>query len=366
MAVYAGLRIILAALLYAAALAEPATARPTGPIVATFLAPKADTIVIGRITAAAFPTPQRCCTDSTMFDGTATLRAAAILKAPSAKPGPFLTLHIHSFNTVGKNSFAIFFLNHAGDGTYTNADTDHWFLEARRSAPERAALPADPVAAIAQEMLAILATPPMQITSRETGVNCVGEPLARSGADAIYAEAMWALEATPPGLVEPALRRLAMSPNPQIRLWCTASLISHGDFTALPASVPALLAPTRQIASAAWEVASMLEDQDTVPATLSQPLMTLLGSSDAQLRAAAAHALGRVSTQAVIHPLADAIQREPDVEAMRSEMDALCRATGTDDAPCDKITWIGYGVENPPLWRQWAKAHASAHVPPPI
>jgi hypothetical protein len=334
------------------ALVASAACRPSSAPEAGSMLSEANEVVVGRVTKIAWPDGRpMAMTDWTTFRQSATINVSAVVKG-EADVGARLLVDIRTYHPVALNSFGIFFLNHDSDDAYRNADIDHWVLTAKPFNSARTAHATDPTAAVAQEMLAILATPSAQLGRLAATAMQIGSP--DTSPAGLHEMAAWALADIPVAYVVEPLRQLAAGPDQTIRIWATSSLVHHHAYSALQAIVPDLIVPQAEALVAARDLGRKLGAAG-LPDSLAPTLIHLLASKVRTLRGNAGYALGGIATQEAVVPLATAIESETDLEAMRREVEGLCRATSTRTPPCDKVGWYGYHIENPPLWRAWAQ-----------
>jgi hypothetical protein len=363
-------RSIALAMIGLLAFAAPCTARPTSDPRAADLVEVADTIVIGRVTAAVLPNGRPSEIDEwTEFDQILDITVDRTLASPAPLPTPRIRVKTHTYNPAREEFYAIFFLRRASDGSLSNAREDGWYLAAKQVSSSRNAPAETPLLAVEREMLEILATAPDRVLAPGTGVNLYSERTRQLYSawnqqmiDIVYAEASAALRMGLDAEIRAGLRALAHGDRPTTRLWAAATLFKNEDADELETVIPDLMAPPPEAHGAAIRAGSRLSNLGFAAGSDLASFVTLLHSREAAVRSGAAAALrqgsreGHVDIAAVIDPLIDAVEAESDLGALRSETDALCDVLAIRTRPCPDLPPNAREADLLPLSKSWALA----------
>jgi hypothetical protein len=254
--------------------------------------------------------------------------------------------------------YGIFFLKQGENGAYAAADPDHFPVVASPTYQPAPAEPGDLETQIARELVAVIATPPIALIDRFSGVNdpwavvAPGSDDPLSAADGIYNHASEAIETLPQTTTRPLLEPIVGSPHELSSLWAIICLTSQGETRYLPGVEDLLLNQPSQFKRTLGYLALVMGSKydnftpDDIPF-----LSNLLTSSDVTVRHAAASALAHLKTDAVIVPLASMAMKDEDRHVRMQAFMGLCNVAGMNAPPCharfDETAHLAY-------WTQWA------------
>jgi hypothetical protein len=168
------------------------------------------------------------------------------------------------------------------------------------------------------------------------------------------------LKSIPYSKVYPHLRAIAASGQFPARLWAISCLLhtdGPNDFESqkarhLESVAPLLLDPRQEWEQAIADLAGSIERRVRSPKAVAA-LSTLLNSTDARLRAAAASALADMATASVIAPLARTALYDSEQGVRYQAVRGLAEATGAANVPTMALF---QRLEDRVLrfWQQWA------------
>ena len=226
--------------------------------------------------------------------------------------------------------YGIFFLRAAGDGTFVGADPRAFSVIA---VPATTAVTRDldPLIAIAQELAAVLETPPSQLVETRTRHKSAtvlqqAQDLYNDAANAIWRIPVSASRA-------PLEAALKSSPDVLNRCWIIASLIEKGTPVSMDSIKAYLQNPMPGTETTRTAVIQAIGTNRVSP-NLTPTLIEFLGSTDVEMRRAAAHALREIENDAAIKALAVTALHDDDAKVRSYAETGLCWATETRTPPC--------------------------------
>jgi HEAT repeats len=221
--------------------------------------------------------------------------------------------------------------------------------------------PTDVLGALTGEFIAVLTTPPAVLTP----VNGVQDLVVATPGDQVqyvYYQAASALQTIPNAVAGSSLSALATSKRVPASLWAMYSLFSMVDWNDenakavdLASVQPILMNPTPDLAFTVSMLANAIEGNLKSPQAV-PTLAALLGSTNLEVRRAAAADLSDIATPNVVEPLAKVALNDEDERVRFLAVRGLALATNAAKPPTI-ATFRQQQDEILQFWRDWARSN---------
>ncbi len=294
------------------------------------------------------------------------IQADRVLKGAGGLPqGPLvvrLDMVQPGYEFVSEGQYGIFFLHRLGPyQPYAAVDPYHPVVTASPARNSALPNPADPLSNVAQELARVFTTPGSLLIDPPTTTLVVAPPIEQM--QWIYYYTASAMKSIPYETAGRPLLAIVGSSSILARLWAIDCLLFMGrsdDIEAVKLNVlqsvePVLLNPTPDVALTVSMLGDDILGQITSPAAVPQ-LASLLSSSEATVRRAAAGNLSQIGSDAVIASLAKVALHDQSPDVRYFAVQGLAKATGARVWPTREAFNAGE-AEMLHSWDEWAKTN---------
>ena len=357
-------QIFATALLGSLPLATPSMAVPIPAIDVPAMENAADVIVVGRSNGVAI---------SGQLSKNFAISVDRVLKgsAPNLpSPGSVrIDISTPGFQSVVDRQYGVYFLRRAAAGGYVPVDPYHLVVAVSPVRGAGQTSDAAQLAGVANELVQVFVTPPALLMDPVKGVQGPAvwqeSPLGPSaGLQQIYYGAASALQSIPFESSGAEIRAAGASASDSARLWLLDCLLFMQESDAVNAlklqyleSVKSiLLNPPADMKSTVFIVANSLQGHIHAQ-NAAAAFAELLGSTDVDVRRAAASVLGDIGSAATLATLAKIGLEDPDRDVRYYSVLGLAAATGSSEAPAKDLFVVAAETATLAYWRGWARAN---------